>query len=164
MGHFITAILLKGDYDYELASVYDLQGIGLGYGITMFHITPYFTAYWQAMLKCEGYLPVPETKYLQIPDEIVIAELMKLICNKEQPEYALIATNYFGGFGYQAAYVFQGKKLASEAVSDINQALRFMGINARPGLDEFDTMGLSNHRSPSEHLRRYADLVDEMDL
>jgi len=47
-------------------------------------------------------------------------------------------------------------------VRDINAALRVLGVVAADGLDEFDTVGLAEHRSTPEALDRYEDLCDEL--
>jgi len=70
----------------------------------------------------------------------------KLICE--------IETDYFGGFGEQSAKLFRGKEIIFEGDSQfggigypINHALRMMGVKAKEGMDEFDTIGLGNYRT-----------------
>ncbi|MBF6137321.1 hypothetical protein IU501_30560 [Nocardia otitidiscaviarum] len=48
------------------------------------------------------------------------------------------------------------------SVSTINAALRAFGVTAAPGSDEFDTVGLADHRSSPDYLDRYIDLCDDM--
>jgi hypothetical protein len=69
---------------------------------------------------------------------------------------AYIATFYFGGQGGQHALVWdQGHLRCSPATagydqawpnSPISQALRMIGVVAEQGEDEFDTVGLGQHR------------------
>lgn len=54
MGHHITALLLKGNYQKEKAEKYDLFGIDLGCQITLFPIDHYYSACWQAKLQPLG--------------------------------------------------------------------------------------------------------------
>lgn len=61
---------------------------------------------------------------------------------------AYIETDYFGGVGSQAATVFSDGSFAipEETTFPINAALRALGVRAAPGVDEFDTLGLSRFR------------------
>ena len=43
MGHAITAIVLKGDYDKSKAKAYDLIEVDLGHGLSMFFIDGYYS-------------------------------------------------------------------------------------------------------------------------
>ena len=64
---------------------------------------------------------------------------------------------FFGGHGFQASVGWRqgalrhGPVVASDA---INQALRFLGVEAAEGQDEFDTVGLGRHRATHEWERR----------
>jgi len=68
---------------------------------------------------------------------------------------AKISTDYFGGSGYQEAKLFiNNKKVYNESdeqvnfgIRPINDVLKMMGIVANSGMDEFDTINLSNYRS-----------------
>jgi hypothetical protein len=51
MGHNITAIILKGDYDKTIAESFGLIGKELPFSLTLFHIDHYQTACWQYELK-----------------------------------------------------------------------------------------------------------------
>ena len=70
----------------------------------------------------------------------------KLICE--------IETDYFGGFGEQSAKLYRDNNILmnedtrTDPVSNpINQALKMMGVKAKPGMDEFDTVGLGRYRT-----------------
>lgn len=161
MGHAICAILLKGAFDQERAAAYDLLGIALGHDITMFHIDHYYSACWQKQLDVTGSLQAPGACAI-VPDEAVIAVLMSTITGRSAPLFAVILTDYFGGAGEQWAYVYGGSALVDPQIRSINQALARLGIAARPGLDEFDTIGLGNYRSQPEYLDKYRNLADEL--
>lgn len=160
MGHNITAVILKGDYDKKIATEYDLLGIKLKFDLTLFHIDLYFVEYWQYKLKIEGELPGKTGDHVLFPREKIILVLLQKITNRENPLYTIIATNYFGGFGYQWAQVYQGDRLADEKIDQISPALAFLGVK-KADSDEFDAVGLSNHRSPPEYLEKYVDLLEE---
>jgi hypothetical protein len=66
----------------------------------------------------------------------------------------VISTDYFGGSGHQEGRIFVNNKKEYEGSSEfnwserpINTVLMKMGISKKEGLDEFDTVGLSNFRS-----------------
>lgn len=69
---------------------------------------------------------------------------------------AYISTEYFGGDGSQDAIAWRNGDVVFSPESDsyrsvwpnspISQALRSIGVIANVGQDEFDTLGLGNHR------------------
>ena len=59
---------------------------------------------------------------------------------------AYVETEYFGGVGEQIATVFDRGARILECGS-ANEALRAIGVRAAHGRDEWDTLGLSSHRS-----------------
>ena len=69
----------------------------------------------------------------------------------------VLSTDYFGGAGHQEGKLFVNNKKEYEGSSEfnwserpINTILMKMGISKKEGLDEFDTVGLSNFRSNSD--------------
>jgi hypothetical protein len=69
----------------------------------------------------------------------------------DTPLSAIIETDYAGGIGDQAAAVYQGAcevmPPKTARIGPINEALRTLGVAARPPLDEFDTIGLGRYRN-----------------
>lgn len=70
----------------------------------------------------------------------------KLICK--------IVTDYFGGFGDQSAKLYRDDTILMNEdtrkdpdSNPINQALKMMGVKAKTGMDEFDTINLSRYRT-----------------
>jgi hypothetical protein len=70
---------------------------------------------------------------------------------------AYIETEYFGGVGTQSAMVWlNGTVIFGPLLTDaaregaINQALRCLGVVSGAHLDEFDAIGLGQHRSNEE--------------
>lgn len=76
----------------------------------------------------------------------------------------LIETDYFAGIGDQCANAFISSQNIDKSMSAINQALRFLGVQAHPGMDEFDTVGLVNIRSCPDYLDKYVEMADELGL
>jgi hypothetical protein len=67
---------------------------------------------------------------------------------------AKIETDYFGGSGHQSAKLFiENKRVYNESdefnfgVNPINDVLKLMGVEPKPGMDRFDTIGLGRYRS-----------------
>jgi hypothetical protein len=66
---------------------------------------------------------------------------------------AYVEAEYFGGEGDQASIVWEAGSIVSgpsHGQNAINDALRCLGVQAAPGKDEFDTVGLGQWRSTEE--------------
>ena len=162
MPHSITAVVLKGGFDAKKAAQFDLFGVPLGFGLTLFHIDHYYSACWQHQLQTSGCLDLTnKSGNVIVPSEIVIYELLRRIAAAQPPQFALLVTDYFGGVGSQYANVFHGPVNADPGVLRISPALRHLGVPAAPGQDEFDTVGLSRIRSQPDWLEKYGDLAEE---
>jgi hypothetical protein len=61
----------------------------------------------------------------------------------------VLSTDYFGGAGHQEGKLFVNNKKEYEASTPINDVLEMLGV-VKKGMDEFDTIGLSNFRSNSD--------------
>ena len=115
-------------------------------------------------MKTEGELEIKNIDCIGFPTDAALAEIMKKISGISLPQYAIIKTDYFGGMGFQWASVFQGKTNADFTVRTINQALRYLGVTKKNGLDEFETVGLDKIRVQQDYLDKYRDLYDELGL
>jgi len=164
MPHNITALILKGKYDKEIANTYDLPGKDLGFDLTLFHVDHHYANYWQFIFGLKGFLESTKTEYWIIPTELVLAELMNKISASSEIEFAIISTDYFGGIGSQFASVYKNETLVSRSIKTINQALEYLGVKREKGLDEFDTVGLVNIRSQPDMLDKYGELCEKHDL
>ncbi|MBF6167805.1 hypothetical protein IU486_24035 [Streptomyces gardneri] len=161
MPHAITALILPGTHDTAAADRWDLVPVPLHGGLTLFHLTHYYTAFWQATRKVADYVELPSEASGLFPREGVLRILAADLSARPDPTFAVVFTDYFAGAGEQWATVsVAGGPLLS--VSTINAALRTLGVTAAAGLDEFDTVGLSAHRSSPDYLHRYLDLCDEL--
>ncbi|WP_378736720.1 hypothetical protein [Nocardia brasiliensis] len=162
MPHSITALIVPGPYHADAADKWDLLPVPLRCDLTMFHVTHYYTAYWQGLLRVTGHFELaPSARRLLFPTENVIGVLARELSAQLEPAFALVVTDYFAGMGDQGAVVsIDGGPI--RPVADINDALRALGVTAAEGLDEFDTVGLGNHRSTPDYLDRYVDLCEEI--
>lgn len=159
MAHCITAILIRDRFDEEAALRYDLRPVALEQSITLFHITHYYSAYWQSVLRTPGSLDVPVECFKQLlPNEPVLRAMVAEITGRAEPTFAILVTDYFGGVGDQCACAFEGERRVTSDRATINEALVVLGVKRRDGLDEFDAIGLGGHRESPEHLDRYRDL------
>lgn len=162
MRHNISAIILKGNFEKKKAKELDLIDIDLGFDLRMFHIDHYYSACWQAKLKTKGTLDINNAEYMLYPSEIALSELIVMITKTEKPIFAIISTDYFGGIGIQSANVYEKNTLVDSKIKSINQTLKYLGVKKKLRKDEFDTVGLSKHRSTPEYLEKYCDLADEL--
>lgn len=73
---------------------------------------------------------------------------LALAATSTRGPFAYIETEYFGGSGGQASVVFSpgAAPVRFTEGAPINSALRSIGVKARPGADEFDTLGLGRFR------------------
>ncbi|MFC8525899.1 hypothetical protein [Nocardia sp. NPDC057227] len=159
MSHTVTALVIPGPCSPEAAAAWDLVPVPLAADLTLFHLTHYYTAYQQAVQGISDQLVLPATAPLLFPREGVVTVIAAALAGPTA--FALIHTNYTAGIGEQYAVTAEAGAPPRPA-GTINAALRALGITARPGLDEFDTVGLARHRSPPDHLDRFADLCDEL--
>jgi len=155
---------LKGRFDKEKAASFDLLPKDLGFNLTLFHIDHNFSGVWQYRLKTTDHLEITNIDSVIFPTETAIAEILKQICENHNPEFAIIQTDYFGGVGNQYANVFTGTTNTGRHISTINQALKHLGVSAKDGLDEFDTVGLGKIRSQPDYLDKYRNLAEDYDL
>ena len=148
MGHNISALIAKAPIDMDAARQFDLpvfvQG---GYAIVALHYE--HCDHWTEKLgiePCAGAWSI----VLDLPVTHEFARRLGLGI------YALIETNYFGGLGDQCAAVYHGDRVEMEPTKGgINAALRMLGVERQPDLDEFDTIGLGRHRSFDDHFEKY---------
>ncbi|MEU4420821.1 hypothetical protein AB0F81_09350 [Actinoplanes sp. NPDC024001] len=159
--HSITALIVNSAYDDRAATEWDVSAVALDGGLWLFHLSHYWTAYQQARRGTTGTLDVPSRFPPVFPREAVVTDLAGALTGAEQPTFALVMTDYFGGAGDQWACAYQAGRPVPGA-DDINSALRVLGVRAAAGRDEFDTVGLGAHRSPPGYLDRYEDLCDEL--
>ncbi|MDI9340185.1 MAG: hypothetical protein QM534_06385 [Sediminibacterium sp.] len=161
MAHGITALILKGSFDVAKAEAFDLYGKPLGFDLTLFHIDHYYSACWQHLLNTSGKLDVVLTGSSIFPDEIVLAKIARSVSTEVMVAFAIIQTDYFGGIGSQYANVFIEEQNADHSIQTINQALEYLGVIAKTGMDAFDTVGLSGIRSQPGFLNKYVNMADD---
>jgi len=161
VGHAIQAVLLPDTCRADAAQRWDVVPVNLAHDWSLVHITHYFSAYWQAKLGVETHLEVPADFCVTFPSEGVLRQIAADLAGCRTP-FAVIMTDYFGGVGDQWACALSVTSEAPLVAGDINKVLQVLGVVADPGKDEFDTLGLSDHRHPPDYLDKYEGLCDEI--
>lgn len=77
--------------------------------------------------------------------------IFNLLCDSSFHSHLIyLETDYFGGYGSQAAVLLENGKITAGPISGIgtiNQLLHKIGIQRWKGKDEFDSLGLGHYRS-----------------
>jgi len=145
MGHYIQAIIAPQQViDKVVPTIEGARGTSLGQGLAAIAITG---EVWDEIQQRPG-VPcavVPEGKLLRGSSSLygLLAQVAAL------GPAMYVETEYFGGVGDQYAVVAEDGNIVSfwEGDHPINEALRRLGVEAEPGMDEFDTVGLGLYRS-----------------
>ena len=98
---------------------------------------------------------VEEIKWTELPKGILATTHIPYVRSfGKNKKIASISTDYFGGSGHQEAKLFVNNKKEYDKSSEfdfserpINTVLKMMGLISNNGMDEFDTINLSNYRS-----------------
>ncbi|MBY0461358.1 MAG: hypothetical protein K2V38_28915 [Gemmataceae bacterium] len=159
VGHHISAVVLRGSFDAARAAEFDLAAIKLTGELTLFPLHASYTDFWAEKLGVSGFVAdVP------LLNSRVVHHMVNAVAT--DPLFAIIETDYFGGTGSQSAAVYRGavEVMPPEStelvrgrisIGPINKALRLLGVTGTGGRDEFDTVGLANHRDFDDLFDRY---------
>ncbi|MCC5577065.1 hypothetical protein IMZ11_15675 [Microtetraspora sp. AC03309] len=162
MGHHICALVVAGRVDAGHGHSVGLRAELVHDDISVFPIDHYFSAYWAARRGSSAQLDLPDGLPATFPDEAVLCDLVREVTGTDEPRFAIIQTDYFGGIGDQWAVAFAGRRRLTADQASINEALAALGVRASASADEFDVIGLGEFRSNPDHLERYVDLCDEL--
>lgn len=97
------------------------------------------------------FLPLTDDGAMEIPSTLRSLWLQLGV----DGDIAYIEAEIFGGQGTQAYVMIERSGCVSTPVVSadaINAALRFLGVKAKPGKDEFDSVGLDKHRDTDRWL------------
>lgn len=165
MGHSIIALVIAEPFSQAAAARFDLRPITLDSTRTLFFINLAYELFWAHELAVPGALSVPFDVPTYFPTGRVLRVIAEALLRHAAPRFGVLMTDYFGGVGSQYACLFVGDRCEGFAgPCPINQLLRALGVIARAGLDEFDTVGLGRHRTNPTYLERYAELCDARGL
>ncbi len=152
MGHRITAIVTKLPINKGKADYYDVP-VNIHEGYAIIGLYAPHSDYWAEKL---GIADNSSKGSSIILDNSTTHFIANEIC---QGMYALINTDYFGGIGEQHAGVFRdGNAELPVKTGAINECLKFIGVQAREELDEFDTIRLGKYRNFDAFFEKYWDI------
>jgi len=161
VGHHITALAIAAHHASAIAESYGLIERLRWNHVTLFPIDHYWSAYWQAKRGgVDGTLGGSVTGG-RLPSEGVVRAIARELTGLPAPRFAVIQSDYHGGSGDQWALAFEGERSLLDVNASVNHALRELGVDRDPGLDEWDTIGLGDFRSNPDHLDRFQALCDE---
>lgn len=156
MAHAISVIVTKQTIKEAAAAEIDLVSITKG-EFSLVPLDACHSDYWAEKLNLD-YQSFSE----MIHDSSTTLEFAKRL---EIDEFAILETEYFGGIGSQAAAVYyKGKRIllqkdkeqtTSHGTGAINQALSKIGVVAGDKIDEFEAIGLHEHRSFGHLFEKY---------
>src|SRR5262245_52327054 len=130
MGHHICALVLAGPVDAARAESLDLRARLVHEDISVFPIDHYYSACWSAMRGNRASLDLPDNLAAIFPRDAVLLDFAREITHNDEPRFAIILTDYFGGFGDQWAVAFHGKRRLPVDQTSINAALRALGVRS----------------------------------
>jgi hypothetical protein len=123
-----------------------LQVVGLRCGIDMLPLTTEALMFYGI-----PFCPLVDEGKAEVPPKLL--KLCEALSNKCTLAY--IEAEFFGGAGAQARALFsEGKAIGQAVVSEsaINDALRYLGVTKGEAHDEFDRVGLGQHRDTDRWL------------
>lgn len=144
MGHCIQAVILSGAFHRAKAEDFGLMSVSLPQGLELFFLTATYCDLWAEKLSIVGF----RSMHPQLDAEVVHHMLAEIAPGSR---FAIIETDYFGGFGEQYAVVYEQNQCLMSA-GRINEALTLLGVVPETGLDAFDTVGLGHYRRVPEAL------------
>ncbi len=142
MGHHISAIVIAGDIDALRAAEFDAKIVPLLHGFTAIALIADYVDAWAERLGIPG-----AQNSIPLLNFSVVHHIASELANGRP--FALIETDYFGGRGTQSAAVYHADTELlgpTNNSSAINDALRRIGVTRNGAQDEFDTVGLGDHR------------------
>ncbi|MEZ4379939.1 MAG: hypothetical protein R3A79_01230 [Nannocystaceae bacterium] len=144
MGHRISGVLLRGDFSRAAAHSFDLAQIPLPQGLTLLPVDIFLLEFWGVVTGNTARRECP-IRDLLFPCDDVLFDIVEAL--RPGALFAVIATDYFGGVGTQAAAVYRGREVVMPpTVGGINLALRRLGVARTRGVDEFESVELDRHR------------------
>ena len=97
------------------------------------------------------FLPLTDEGTELLPENII--KICSVLSTEKQLAY--IEAEFFGGAGTQACALFENGKLKLGPKIDesaINEALSILGVEKKASYDEFEAVGLNEHRDTNDWL------------
>ena len=142
MGHNISALVMRGEFDRALAVEFELKPIPAEFDLTVFPLNDEYCDSWAERLSIPGFVSDQPLLNCRVVHHIAMSIAPRAM-------FAIIETDYFGGLGAQSAAVYHDKQEIMPPTTarsgPINNALRLLGVSCTFG-DEFDAIGLGKFR------------------
>ncbi len=149
--HYITALVGKLPIDEAEAVKYDLP-IFKENGFAIVALNVNHSDYWTEKLNC------PRVGSTQIILDCGVTHLFARALFGDRP-FAIISTDYFGGYGDQSAAVYEGNAVVFQKTSTtpgaINEALKRIGVKRGWFSDEFTALNLAKYRCFDKFFKKY---------
>lgn len=153
MGHRISAVVLSGDIDADLASQFDAKIVPLRKGFTAIALCGEYIDAWSDRLDIHD-----DVAAKPLFDSRVVRHIATTLSG-DRP-FALVETDYFGGNGTQWAAAYCGDTelvpLKQADAGPINSALKTIGVRSFV-TDCFTAIGLGEHRDWDDLFEDYFD-------
>ncbi|MEL7487105.1 MAG: hypothetical protein AAGJ87_07820 [Pseudomonadota bacterium] len=147
MGHHISAIITKQNINQKEAEILDLPIITECYA-TIIPLNSHHCDHWLAALNISN-----EHFSSMVGDSSITHIFAKRL---GITKFAIVETEYFGGVGEQCAALYEnGARLLDPETTNINTALKALGVERRSGKDEFDTINLGAYRFFDDLFEKY---------
>lgn len=152
MPHSISALVVRHPVSAEALERFDLCVVPLPQRCHLLWLDHHYTEHWSHVLGVPGQLPLPPdaTDTLLLPHDRVLLRMVTELTGLAHARFAVIWTDYFGGFGHQCAVAYDGERHLNDETT-INAALEALGVVPTHGRDAFDTIGLSRLRCIPDH-------------
>ena len=148
MSHFVTGFIIKTDFVHQVRSEYSsLHAVSLEQGFSLFPLTDKLL---ETLLSSNS---IGLRELNNLPNDLTdLLAKLSFVC-----PLLYFETEYFGGKGNQSAIVFENGKIifgpTQNAIGPINEGLRLLGVITESAGDEFDAIGLGEHRSAEDWLK-----------
>ncbi len=143
MGYYLQAIIVES----EQVNSIPLDGLPLVKLCSGLSMIPFVNEVLESRNIEE--LPLTDQGHSELP--ISICDVCCLISSNGKAIY--VEAEYFGGQGTQASAKWDNGRLIGSpyiGAQAINEALKYLGVACKPGLDEFESVGLDKYRNTNE--------------
>lgn len=100
MGHTICALVVAAPVDEDRAAAVDLRPRLVHEHVTVLPVDHAYSEYWARERDARHSLDLPAGLPGTFPFEVVLADLVREVTGVAEPLWAIIQTDYFGGYGH----------------------------------------------------------------
>ena len=145
MGYYLQALICRQSDQTLLTQKFDKAvSVDLGQGLALVPMTE------ELFDQIDNFCSSPSVDRFSYLTENVEQKLLDAVGDRK---FAYVEAEYFGGEGGQMAIIWNNNRreqLLLSGQGKINEVLKSFGVTAKPGQDEFVTLGLGLRRSTRE--------------